>query len=51
LRLARLHGRGAVGLEIRAELLKSPEWRRCSDGIAQLLAAPPELALDGEGEA
>jgi beta-N-acetylhexosaminidase len=47
LRLARLHGRGEVGASIRAELLATPEWRRCSEAIARCLAAPPELALEG----
>jgi beta-N-acetylhexosaminidase len=51
LRLARLHGRGAVGLDIRAELLTAPEWRRCADAVARVLGAPPDLALDGEAKA
>jgi beta-N-acetylhexosaminidase len=50
LRLARLHGRGEVGAAIRAELLATAEWRRCSETIARCLAAPPEFALEGGGE-
>ena len=49
LRIARLHGRGAAGgMSVRAALLASAEWRRCSAALEACRAAPPELSLDGE---